>query len=89
MILPFLKKYIFRTTYLLILSYLFVTLFCLLTLEHITLGNLSSVNLIGHRISEFSPDTLGFYVNLQGLDQVSSIILFGVMEIGQMMDLIS
>jgi hypothetical protein len=74
MILPFLKRYIFRTTHLLIISYLFVTLFCLLTLEHITLGNLSSINLIGHRISEFSPDTPRLLWNLQGLDSwVSSI----------------
>jgi len=73
-ILPLLKKYIFRSTHLLIISYLFITLFCLLILEHITLGNLSSINLIGHRISEFSPDTPRLLWNLQGLDSwVSSI----------------
>ena len=74
MILPLLKRHIFRKTHLLIISYLFITLFCLLTLEHITLGNLSSINLIGHRISEFSPDTTRLLWNLQGLDSwVSSI----------------
>ena len=74
MIIPILKRYIFRATHLLIICYLFITLFCLLTLEHITLGNLSSINLIGHRISEFSPDTPRLLWNLQGLDSwVSSI----------------
>ena len=73
-VLPLLKKYVFKTSYTLIISYLFITFFGLLILENITLGNLSTINLIGHRISDFSPDTTRLLWNLEGLDSwVSSI----------------